>query len=126
MNEQQLRAQLKGLAHPSALLRRQATLGVFALLLKATPQQLQQQQQLEVVQDVLLTCLTDPHPVSAPQTSSSTDCVGLVLCWCHPLPRVLYCMPWLSCKQPLPIMPSSGRGNQQHWKALAWGHRALL
>ena len=67
MNEQQLRGQLKGLAHPSALLRRQATLGVFALLLKATPQQLlQQQQQQEVVQDVLLTCLTDPHPVSAP------------------------------------------------------------
>lgn len=56
MNEQ-LKAQLKGLAHPSALLRRQATLGVFALLLKAPAQQQQQ------ADDVLLACLTDPRLV---------------------------------------------------------------
>jgi hypothetical protein len=58
MNEQ-LKAQLKGLQHPSALLRRQATLGVCALLLKGT----QTQQQADQLQDVLLTCLTDTHPV---------------------------------------------------------------
>lgn len=58
MNEQ-LKAQLKGLQHPSALLRRQATLGVFALLLKGQ----QTQQQADVLQDVLLTCLTDTQPV---------------------------------------------------------------
>lgn len=63
MSEQQLRAQLKGLEHPSALLRRQVTLGVFALLTKAAPQQ-QQQQQQELIRDVLLSCLTDTHPVS--------------------------------------------------------------
>jgi len=57
MNEQ-LKSQLKGLQHPSALLRRQATLGVFALLLKS-----QHPQQHEVAQEVLLTCLTDQHPV---------------------------------------------------------------
>jgi hypothetical protein len=61
MSEQQLRAQLKGLEHPSALLRRQATLGVFALLAKAAPQH---QQHQELVRDVLLSCLTDTHPVS--------------------------------------------------------------
>lgn len=60
MNEQ-LRAQLKGLQHPSALLRRQATLGVFALLLKGQQNQLQP----DVLQDVLLTCLTGRHPVRA-------------------------------------------------------------
>jgi hypothetical protein len=64
MSEQQLRAQLKGLEHPSALLRRQVTLGVFALLTKAAPQQQQQQQQQELIRDVLLSCLTDTHPVS--------------------------------------------------------------
>lgn len=55
MNEQ-LKAQLMGLAHPSALLRRQATLGLFALLLKAPAQQQQ-------AHDLLLACLTDPHLV---------------------------------------------------------------
>lgn len=59
MNDQ-MKAQLKGLQHPSALLRRQATLGVFALLFKRPqPQALQ-----DMLGDVLLTCLTDTHPVS--------------------------------------------------------------
>ena len=61
MNEQ-LKSQLKGLQHPNALLRRQATLGVFALLLKPQQPQLQP----DVVQDVVLTCLTDTHPVCDP------------------------------------------------------------
>jgi len=58
MNEK-LKSQLMCLQHPSALRRRQATLGVFALLLKS-----QHPQQHEVAQDLLLTCLTDQHPVS--------------------------------------------------------------
>jgi hypothetical protein len=64
MNEQ-LKAQLKGLQHPSALLRRQATLGVFALLLKGT----HTQQQADVLQDVLLMCLTDTQPVRTTKTA---------------------------------------------------------
>jgi hypothetical protein len=58
MNDQ-LKAQLKGLQRPSPLLRRQATLGVFALLLQAP----QPQALADVLPDVLLTCLTDTYAV---------------------------------------------------------------
>lgn len=50
-----LRAQLDGIEHSSALLRRQAVVGVFALL-KAHRQQ-------GDFQEVLLACLGSPHPV---------------------------------------------------------------
>jgi hypothetical protein len=57
-----LAAQLKGLEHASPLLRRQAALGMFALLSQG-------QQQLAgssgaLLQDTVLTLLTDSHPVS--------------------------------------------------------------
>lgn len=65
MNEQ-LKSQIKGLQHPSALLRRQSTLGVFALLSQQQTRHATtglHQQQEEVVQEVLLTCLSSPYPV---------------------------------------------------------------
>lgn len=72
MNEQ-LKSQLKGLQHPSPLLRRQATLGVFALLLNNKGPH-QQQQADGVLQDVVLTCLTNPHPVCAVVAAERVAC----------------------------------------------------
>jgi hypothetical protein len=83
MNDQ-LKAQLKGLQHPSALLRRQATLGVFALLVKSP----QPQALLDVLPDVLLTCLTDTHPVGA--AAAAAEAAGLLFLCSAPASRS-YC-----------------------------------
>jgi hypothetical protein len=58
MSQDRINAQLKGLQHASPLFRRQAAFGVFALL-QGTPAV-----QPDTLQDVLLTCLTNSHPVS--------------------------------------------------------------
>lgn len=57
MSQDRITAQLKGLQHPSPFFRRQAAYGVFALL-QGTPAV-----QPDSLQDVLLTCLTNQHPV---------------------------------------------------------------
>lgn len=73
MNDR-LKAQLKGVQHPSALLRRQATLGVFALLLQAPQSEVLK----AVLPDVLLACLTDTHAVGVADGWSCVIDVQLV------------------------------------------------